>query len=208
MRVLLLSHNHTVQEMVALALRELADVELVTAQAADHLEPTTYDMVLIDDALPLYEESGALVQALGVEPIVLLAHRGTPDAERFDRVIYKPFLPAEIRELVAKERERIARDTSRPSQKNKPKKAKKKTHTEVLDPDEIATIKALLEEEGLEVIGEEELTDTVLQEREDPDGQDAVEWIRLLKKMKTKKLRRLLRGATVRIEITFPKDAK
>ncbi len=208
MRVLLLSHNHTVQEMVALALRELADVELVTAQAADHLEPTTYDMVLIDDALPLYEESGALVQALGVEPIVLLAHRGTPDAERFDRVIYKPFLPAEIRELVAKERERIARDMSRSSQKKKPKKAKKKKRTEVLDPDEIATIKALLEEEGLEVIGEEELTDTVLQEREDPDGQDAVEWIRLLKKMKTKKLRRLLRGATVRIEITFPKDAQ
>jgi len=208
MRVLLLSHNHTVQEMVALALRELADVELVTAQAADHLEPTTYDMVLLDDALPLYEESGALVQALGVEPIVLLAHRGTPDAERFDRVIYKPFLPVEIRELVAKERERIARDTSRSSQKKKPKKAKKKKRTEVLDPDEIATIKALLEEEGLEVIGEEELTDTVLQEREDPDGQDAVEWIRLLKKVKTKKLRRLLRGATVRIEITFPKDAK
>jgi hypothetical protein len=208
MRVLLLSHNHTVQEMVALALRELTDVELVTAQAADHLEPTTYHMVLIDDALPFYEESGALVQALGVEPIVLLAHRGTPDAERFDRVIYKPFLPAEIRELVAKERERIAIDTSRSSQKKKPKKVKKKKRTEVLDPDEIATIKSLLEEEGLEVISEEELTDTVLQEREDPDGQDAVEWARLLKKMKTKKLRRLLRGATVRIEITFPKDAK
>ncbi len=202
MRVLLLSHNHTVQEMVALALRETPGVELVTAQAADQIEPTTYDMVIIDDALPLYDESVALLQVLGVEPVVLLTHREHTGTEPFDRVVHKPFLPADIRELVERERERIG--TKKRKKHSRKKKKHTQTRTAVLDPDEIETIKSLLEEEGLEVIGEEELTDTVLQEAVETPPQDAEVWISALSGMKAKKLRKLLRGATVRIEIVFP----
>jgi len=205
MRVLLLSHNHTVQEMVALALRETKGVELVTAQAADQIEPTTYDMVIIDDALPLYDESVALLQVLGVEPVVLLAHGKNTETEPFDRVIRKPFLPAEIREMVESERERIG--TKRKKKHPRKKKKHTQTRTAILDPDEIETIKSLLEEEGLEVIGEEELTDSVLQTPADvPESADV--WIKALSGMKAKKLRKLLRGATVRIEIVFPERSR
>jgi hypothetical protein len=220
MRVLLISHNHTVQEMVALALREMEGVELVTAQAADHVEPTTYDLIFVDDALPLYQESIVLAQTLGVEAIVLLAQGMNAEADRFPQVLRKPFLPSEIRALVEEQEARIHSHadtsgsvedvpTSLPKKKKKKKKKKKSRQTnaaEVLDMDEINTIKSLLEEEGLEIVGEEDLAEKVMQTEETAmlESQEAL--IQALRTMRPKKIRKLLKGAKVRIEITFPKD--
>jgi DNA-binding response OmpR family regulator len=216
MRVLLISHNHTVQEMVALALREMEGVELVTAQAADHVEPTTYDLIFVDDALPLYQESIVLAQTLGVEAIVLLAQGMNAEADRFPQVLRKPFLPAEIRTL-AEEREAEIRShigMSAPAEdlpvslpkKKKKKKSRQANSAEVLDMDEINTIKSLLEEEGLEIVGEEDLAEKVMQTKgaDALDSQEAL--IQALRTMRPKKIRKLLKGAKVRIEITFPKD--
>ena len=215
MRILLLSYNHTVQEMVALALKEMEGVELVVTQAADQVEPTAYDLILIDDISPVYEESVALVQALGVEAIVLLAQAGNMEAEQFGRVLRKPFLPSEIRDLVEERRNELARDPSQSvkAKKKKEKKKKKKnkanidTHTEVLDPDEIEMIKALLEEEGLEIVHEEELVERVMGEEIDrTDRHEAL--LQALRTMRPKKIRKLLKGATVRINIIFPEEER
>jgi len=213
MRVLLLSHNHTVQEMVALALREMEEVELVVAHAADQVEPTTYDLIFVDDALPLYQESVALAQTLGVEGIVLLAQGNNTEAEHFTQVLRKPFLPSELRERVEEEQQA---EVNRPEETvwpenrkkqtkkhNKKKNRKAKDQTKVLDLDEIETIKALLEEEGLEIVNEEELAEKVIAEKTPPADQQAA-LMRALRTMKPKKIRKLLRGATVRVEITFP----
>jgi DNA-binding response OmpR family regulator len=219
MRVLLISHNHTVQEMVALALREMGGVELVTARSADHVEPTTYDLILVDDALPLYQESIVLAQTLGVEAIVLLAQGTNAEADRFPQVLRKPFLPSEIRTLTEERQAEIrshvdgslpAGDLPAPLPKKKKKKKKKKiqktNQTEVLDMDEIKAIKSLLEEEGLEIVGEEDLAEKVMQAEGDAslDPQEALAVA--LRTMRPKKIRKLLKGATVRIEITFPKQ--
>jgi hypothetical protein len=218
MRVLLISHNHTVQEMVALALREMEGVELVTAQAADHVEPTTYDLIFVDDALPLYQESIVLAQTLGVEAIVLLAQGMNAEADRFPQVLRKPFLPSEIRALVEEQEAKIRSHadtsssvedvpTSLPKKKKKKKKKSRQTNAaEVLDMDEINTIKSLLEEEGLEIVGEEDLAEKVMQTEETAmlESQEAL--IQALRTMRPKKIRKLLKGAKVRIEITFPKD--
>ncbi len=211
MRVLLLSYNHTVQEMVALALRE-EEVELVVAQAADQVEPTNYDLVLVDDLSVAYEESIALLRALGVDAIVLLAQAGNMKAEDFGQVLRKPFLPSEIQALVASRRKELEDDPSLSVKAKKKKKKKKKQKnrskaahtTEVLDPDEIEMIKTLLQEEGLEIVEETELAQQVITATtdEEPARHDAL--LKALRKMKPKKIRKLLKGATVRIEITFP----
>jgi DNA-binding response OmpR family regulator len=219
MRVLLISHNHTVQEMVALALREMESVELVVAQAADQVEPTTYDLIFVDDALPLYQESIALAQTLGVEAIVLLAHGANMEAHRFPQMLRKPFLPLEIRALV-EERNAVIHSQSIetvstenqsivPIKKRKKKKKNKSRiakQTEVLDIDEIQTIKALLEEEGLEIVGEEELTEKVIQAGNNKAWDNQKALVQALRTMRPRKIRKLLKGATVRIEIAFPED--
>lgn len=218
MRVLLLSYNHTVQEMVRLALQKMSEIELVLAQAADQVEPTTYDLIFVDDALPLYQESIALIQTLGIEAIVLLAQESNTEANHFARVLRKPFLPSEIHALAEEQyNKQDHRSPKKFSQKNtekkhtrKHKKKKNKHHirtqTEVLDLDEIETIKALLEEEGLEIIHEEELAENVISNPSSPsDRHEAL--IHALRTMKPKKIRKLLKGATVRINITFPKES-
>ena len=208
MRVLLLSDNHTVQEMIALALREAEGVELVIAPSADQVEPTSYDLILVDDALPLYHESIALVQTLGVDAIVLLAHGDKTEEEHLVQILRKPFLPAEIRDLVQKQQANPAAKPSRKKQRKKKKHSSSASHTEVLDLDEIETIKALLEEEGLEIIQEEELAEQVMGEKI-PDTADRHEMlIEALRSMRPKKIRKLLKGAKVRIEITFPGERK
>ena len=215
MRVLLLSDNHTVREMVSLALREVQGAELVTASAADQVEPTTYDLIFVDDALPSHRESIALMQTLGVETIVILAQAGNTEADRFERVLRKPFLPAEIRAEVHAHLSALdaAAQTPASPHKKKKNKKKKKTHpaTRVLDIDEIETIKSLLEEEGLEIVHEEELIETVSgADKPQPDDTDDPHeaLLRALRTCKPKKLRKLLKGATIRLEITFPGDTQ
>jgi hypothetical protein len=58
----------------------------------------------------------------------------------------------------------------------------------------------------LQIVGEEELADTVIREREALAQADSKTLLKFLRKTKPKKLRKLLKGATVRIEITFPEE--
>jgi DNA-binding response OmpR family regulator len=206
MRVLLLSDNHTVQKMISIALREEEKVELVTAPSADQVEPTSYDLILVDDALSLYHESIALLQTLGVDTIILLAHGGRHNEDHAVEILHKPFLPAEVRELIQKQRKKSAAKSSKKKHKKKKKHASHASRTEVLDLDEIETIKALLEEEGLEIIHEEELADQVLGENIPSTEDRHAALIEALRSMRPKKIRKMLKGATVRIEITFPEN--
>jgi len=212
MRVLLLSTNRTVQEMIALALRDVPGVELVLARGIDEVGEGVFDAMLVDDAMPLYRESLALVERIGVPKTVLLHQEGVEDDWAFDYRIKKPFLPSEIRRAV----EQFAPEKldQNPPQKKKKKKSKSKrekkatyrTETEVLNLDEIETIKALLEEDGLEIVHEEELAEKMLKEHKGGVGDKHEALIHTLRTMKPRKIRKLLKGAHVRIDITFPGD--
>ena len=153
----------------------------------------------------------------------MLGHAATLTDSRFDHYLAKPFLPSEIQEITLpyllnkeEQSEKTPRDASPTKPATQKKKSRKKSskkkepgyraETEVLNLDEIETIKALLEEDGLEVVHEEDLAEKVLQEREASvrdDQQNAV--IDALRTMRPKQIRTLLKGTTVRIEITFPK---
>ena len=230
MRVLLLSTNRTVQEMIALALRDVPGVELVLARGIDEVGEDVLDAMLIDDAMPLYRESLALVERIGVPKTVLLHQEGVEDDRAFDYRIKKPFLPSEIREAIEQfvleeieEEEMVMAMEDEPESgkfdQNSPQKKKKKkskykrekkatyqTEAEVLNLDEIETIKALLEEDGLEIVHEEELAEKMLKEHKEGDGDEHEALIHALRTMKPRKIRKLLKGAHVRIDITFPED--
>jgi len=226
MNVLLLSQNHTIQEMFSLALRDMDQVQLDIVSELEAAEGSQYDLMFVDNALPDYQESVARAREMGMAHIWLLSRASEPADEQVDGQVDKPFLPVEIQEIVQQRitispalvsededsNKHIAlTDEEKPTHKKKKKKKKRekkhtyKAETEVLNLDEIETIKALLEEDGLEIVHEEELAEKVLQERETAaEGDQQAALIEALRSMRPRRIRKLLKGATVRIEITFP----
>ena len=212
MNVLLLTHNHTVEEMVSLALREREGLDLVRGDDAE-MVGSDYDVVIVDDTFPQLHEAWLFTQEFHVPHTVVLAQRGSLTQEPFAHRVTKPFLPEEIADLMDR---LLTSDSSLPPQKKKAKKKKSKkkqkafkAETEVLNLDEIETIKTLLEEEGLEIVNEEELAQKVLSDeeaRETAEQKQHDALLKALRKMKPKKIRKLLKGAHVTIEIRFPKD--
>ncbi len=224
---MLLSHNNTVQGMVSLAIHPLEDTLLDTFESMEEVVDDHYDWLLVDDTIPMYQESLALAKRLNIQHTVLLYHPENIDNVGFDIYIQKPFLPEEIRQLITENNSQDLQ-LSGIDNKNKPtntknekrKKMKKNkakedtSSTQILNLDEIETIKALLEEDGLEIVAEDELADTVLSEentkkkkkRQKKKEKDLNnELLKALIQMKPKKIRKLLKGARVKIEITFPK---
>jgi len=227
MNVLLLSQNHTIQEMFSLALRDMDQVQLDIVSELEAAEGLQYELMFVDNALSHYQESVARAREMGMAQVWLLSRASDSVDKQFDGQVDKPFLPVEIQEIVqqhitispavtAEDADRdkhvVLTDEEKPMHKKKKKKKKKrekkhtyKAETEVLNLDEIETIKALLEEDGLEIVHEEELAEKVLQEREAAVGGDQqAALIEALRTMRPRKIRKLLKGATVRIEITFP----
>ena len=209
MNVLLLSRNHTVSEMVALAFRDRGGDRLVVAEGMDAVTEGEYDIMIVDDTLPGYQEARDWADRLGITHTVLLSQMGSLEHPGFERRIRKPFLPSEIESLVEEYAQvsKASKKQKKKKKKNKSKREKKKrfqAETEVLNLDEIETIKTLLEEDGLEIVHEEELAEKMLKEHkgEEKDRHDAL--IRALRKMKPRNIRKLLKGASVKIEITFP----
>ncbi len=227
MKVLLFSINRTVQEMIDLALRDVPGAELVFSREIGEGSEGDFDVMLVDDSMPLYRECLAQVEHLGKPKTVLLHQEAGEGDLACDCRVKKPFLPSEIREVVeqcvsvemgeeitlssGEEQADEKRTKSSPKTKKKTSKSKRekketyRAETEVLNLDEIETIKALLEEDGLEIVHEEELAEKMLNEHQEEDNKrDAL--VQALRTMKPRKIRKLLRGAHVRIEITFPGD--
>jgi len=208
MKVLLLSRNTTVEGMIALALEGLEGADLDTFGSIEKVGEDDYDWVFVDDTLPMYREALALAKRVGSRHTVLLSHPDNKDTDGFELVVLKPFLPDEVRRIFDLHTDTADgfADADEVSAKQKKKKKKPK----VLDPDEIETIKALLEEDGVEIVSEEELTEKVLSENPPKKSKKKKnadqELLKALKKMKPRKIRKLLKGAKVKIKITFPKE--
>ncbi len=227
MKVLVLSTNRTVSDMVALALASMPTVELLHVHEVNHALISEIDVILVDDRVPEYRTQLNGLTREGAPITVLLHHAHGEVDPTFDLYVPKPFLPSEIREIIEEcAHKRVQRDeknpplihantapSSPPKTRKKKKKIKQKGHqpkhraeTEVLNLDEIETIRSLLDEDGLEIVPEAKLAEKMIEEHDGKVTPHRDPLTEAFTQMKPKKMRRLLKGATVRIEITFPGD--
>ncbi|ADV45449.1 hypothetical protein [Nitratifractor salsuginis] len=202
MRVLLLSRNRVVQELVKLGLRGLDAVELEIPEPRSLPRYDRYDLVFEEDH---YAEE---LRALGLEHLlasrrILLGEMVEPaEKEFYDRIIPKPFLPEDIREAVLHtEEEAEAFDEEVPL--NSFAGIEEETETEVLDREEILRIRRLLEGE-MESEASSEPEETVGRR----DSYDFEEFLDLLERCKVKKLRQLLQGSRIHLTIEFPEEER
>jgi len=192
MRVLLISRNRVVQELVKLAVKEMEDLELEFAEDPDGLQGDRYDVLLMDDQIKDPAMLEGMEHLIAERRVLLGEYSERHPEEEYDTRVAKPFLPREIRRALRKD----------------------SGGTRVLDEEEVWQIRQLLEgvEEEEEQIPEEPEQGffPLSSEEEEPDGSAAVmrpeELIALVERLGTKKVRKLLKGARISIEIHWPEE--
>lgn len=95
MRVLLLNENPVVNKLVTLSAQKTGH-ELIKAESIGAVEPGTYDLLIVEEGLydsTLVEELGSFIS---FSHSILVAERSTDIDDRFEKILYKPFLPTEL----------------------------------------------------------------------------------------------------------------
>jgi hypothetical protein len=192
MKILLLTRNHVVREFVELV-ADRVDAELVLYDTVEGSVDVGYDFLFVDDRGELLEQSKALIERLETRKNIVLYNQAKEIHDLFDIQVKKPFLPSDIQMILEAPPET-------------------KVHLEedqILNIRDIDEIKSLLEDEGLEIVSEEDLADEITAE----SGIQIVEsqisqedkLIEAIMQMEPKRIRKLLKGAEVTIKIRFPK---
>ena len=185
MKILIISNSLIVQELLKLVLdnREDSAEYIQRAQDADDIN---YDIVFIDDFIPELKAQIDFVKSrLKAKRVILLGGEDLELGSVVDIVLKKPFLPTDIEDILEKfNTEDI--------------------DTNILDPDEIAKIKALMELD--EDSSEDELTYIdMLENRENLKlkKRAAKEFLYEILSLDKKELKSLLKGAKVSIKVEF-----
>jgi len=195
MKILLLTRNHVVREFIELV-ADRVGATLEVRDRADTTPVSDIDYLFVDDRGGLLEESLPLLAILKQAQHIVLYNEPKEAHEAFDLTLKKPFLPSDIEEILHAQtpaQESIAED-------------------QVLNIQDIEEIKALLEEEGMEIIAEENLADEIdtpspiLSQEETHSPTMEEKLLEAISRMEPKKIRKLLRGAQVQITIRFPKE--
>ena len=194
MKILLLTRNHVVREFIEL----VADRVGAALEVRDHIaEPIGEpDYLFVDDRGELLEIGLPLLEQLPQTVHIVLYNEPKEAHKAFDKMVKKPFLPSDIQEIL---------------EQNRPGEAALQAE-QILNIQDIEEIKTLLEDEGLEIVSEEDLADEIdsplggmLQESE-ADTKLEERLLEAISRMEPKKIRKLLRGAEVQITIKFPKE--
>ena len=259
MRILLLNTNPVVSRLITLCLKD-RHVELYEFSSLEKIEDKAYDLAFIDDA-SFGRITADMLQSFRIEKLVLLTTHPEERDNTIDIVIKKPFLPSKIIEVVE------ALSFTEPSELSAdepphifPLSAAEEIPEEiqeeetadshpVLDIDEIARIKSLLEmeeeipdeglwekneeeletlkrevikqnliNEGIEIVEEEDVINAVekdltlhithdARKSEEQREEFEAKLLDAIQKMKIKKLKKLLSGTEVTINIKF-KDSE
>jgi len=181
-----------VREFVELV-ADRVDAELVLYDTVEGIVDVGYDFLFVDDRGELLEQSKALIERLETRKNIVLYNQAKEIHDLFDIQVKKPFLPSDIQMILEAPPET-------------------KVHLEedqILNIRDIDEIKSLLEDEGLEIVSEEDLADEITAE----SGIQIVEsqisqedkLIEAIMQMEPKRIRKLLKGAEVTIKIRFPK---
>ncbi len=198
MRILLVSRNRVVQELVKLALKDIEALELEILDRVESPRYEQYDLILEEDNQVL-ERHNLDLKKIESSKRILLGDKDRIKKGNYDYIVAKPFLPSDIRRAIDKSK---SLDSKTQRVLSKDQEAKPQIETEILDRDEIMLIRRLLEDEID--------ADKPFQEMEQDSRitLDIEEFLKLLKECKVKKLRQLLKGARLNIEIEFPEDMR
>jgi len=197
MKILLLTRNHVVREFIELVSDRIS-AQLEVKEDTKNCDETMYDFLFVDDRGDLLEQSIPLLENANYTKSVILYNEIKEAHALFDFAVKKPFLPSDIQAIL--EKHALPEE---PIQENK-----------ILDLQEIEEIKRLLEGEMMEIIPEEDLAAAVISSQQKEPLQTSVtfdtkeEIAEALMHMEPKKLRKLLKGAEVTINIRFPKESE
>ena len=186
MKILVISNSLIVQELLKLVLDNREDSSEYIQKAQD-AEDINYDIVFIDDFISnLKRQIDFVKSSLKAKWVILLG--GEKDLELgsiVDIILKKPFLPADIEDVLGKFNN-------------------KDISTNILDPEEIAKIKVLMELD--EDSSEDELSYIEMLENKESlklKKRDAKEFLYEILKLNKKELKALLKGAKVSIKVEF-----
>lgn len=95
MNILLFNDNPVVRKLVALSAQKTKD-ELSVIWSVDEIQESSYDLLIIDDALYSDELFESLKELVTFKSTLLMATRGKAVPAGFENVINKPFLPTDL----------------------------------------------------------------------------------------------------------------
>ncbi|WP_457606945.1 hypothetical protein [Nitratifractor sp.] len=217
MKILVLSRSRVVRELFRLAAKE-EGMELESAEDLAELEGDRYDLVFVDSGLGLDPE--AIREHLILGRLLGIRSPQEPELSGCDQELNKPFVPADILEILESYREgNPVTEREEPSLEEFLSEASEEggEHaSRVLDAGEIFRIKELLAaEEGnarKRSSKKGKKSRKSLSREEDQDAgkleMEGEELLDLLERMKPKRLRKLLAGAEVTVTLRFPKESK
>lgn len=263
MNILLINTNPVVSRLISLCMRD-DDTVFEEVRDANLIVLDRYDIVFVDDASYMDGLKDTLTNLMIRKKVFLSAKNSSEDSlDYFDEVIQKPFLPSQIT-AVLEGLDEIENDTKEITNEHfifplstegntiedeieeEEIELEESNKAEVLDSREIDRIKALLEDDdmelepveiehgidyetrkvevitehleadGLKIVNEEEYVDTlskkskkIKKEKKKKEKTFSFEeaLIAAVEGMKVKKIKKLLKGADVTINISF-KDKK
>ena len=201
MKILLFSRSRVVREMVRLAAQK-AGVGLECVEEPGEIEGDRYELLLVDENI--FVNPLELSEHIIIAKSAAIREKGEK-AKGYDHILNKPFLPSDILHLL--EREKTEEGVRLPLHGFV---AKKREEPQVLDGEEIARIKEILQEETSgDVPGmEEEIASRMFpvpgSGREENISLEVEELFNLLSRCKTKKLQKALEGVELTITLRFP----
>ncbi len=188
MNILIVSNSLVVEELLKLVLKD-KDYNLEYQKDVEDADRNSYDIIFIDDSSQDLNSQIEYAKDGLNSKVALIASADTDT--KADYLVIKPFLPEDIEQVIGYAKKNELKNSS----------------TNVLDPEEIAKIKELMQ----------------LDEFEDEDELENIERLRDKKSIKVKKkeakklllelceldkkeLKRFLKGAKVSIKIAYKKD--
>ncbi len=188
MNILVISQSSIVIELLKLIFKD-ESINSEHIKSVDSASSDSYDIIFVDDSIyDLDEEIEDIKDNISYKKLVLI---GSSDIDNeFDIVVKKPFLPKDIEEILDDIDE--IEDSS-------------DAGTNVLDINEIEKIKELMNMDD-----EDDIEDIIdrLNRREDIKlkGKDAKEFLYECRGLTKKELKKLLKGAKIKINIKFKKS--
>ena len=206
MRILLLSQNQVVRDMVRLAISDMK-VSLEVAESMEEIKHDRYDMLLVDELFAEKRLIREIPKKLLIKESVLLAGFSDENRKFFDKILKKPFLPKDIRVMIEKNMAKLEEEPEEEEEFTLEyflnEEEKESPEESIFDPEDIAEIRKLLNEEDADISDE-----NIQEEQTENFGTDLEGTLSLetILKMNPKKIRKILKGAEITIRIHFPEN--
>ena len=191
MNALVISDSLVVLELLKLVLNK-KDINAEFVNSAKNADDINYDIIFIDDSnANVLEEINFIKSNFNYKNIVLLGNNDSSLVSLVDISIKKPFLPADIEKIIdnLEEVETIK--------------------TNILDPNEIAKLKALMDDNIIEKNGNKDKKElNLVDELKSKNSlklknKKAKKFIKELCKLKKSELKKLLKDAKIKIKVEF-----